>query len=136
MTLNEILLAYRSLRQQAITALRAKSTRELIAMRKRYESTHRYLYLHPALWTISSRRPQKKRMLEIPLPAANDQHPIRTMARGIDKQLSQWLKTAGMQLPARDRKLLDQIASAQPPIEREIARSVETRASPLSVATR
>lgn len=113
----EIYRSYKSLRVQARKALRAKSTKVIIACYQPSELRTKYLYLHPRLWSIGGPRPARRGMLEIALPRADDPEPLQTLAVRADCRLKDWLQDLAAELNMRERKTLVRLVAGLSTLE-------------------
>ncbi len=116
----KLLKTYISMRGQAKRALLARSTLIVIAQYHRSDSRAKYLYLNPTIWAIGGLNNVRRGMLEVPLPHAEDPEPLRSLARGADRRLQDWVEDACSRLEGRDSDTLRRLIAAVPTLEQEI----------------
>ncbi len=121
----DVVDAYRMLQHRALGAVRSSSMMDLLALRRRSTIPTRYLYLHPALWTIAGPSYHGRALLRVSLPPSEDPAPVETLTRAVSLALDTWLNAVGDRLSAQDRANLRRAVSLLPTFE-QLATGSET----------
>jgi hypothetical protein len=116
----ELLTTYMHLRAQARKALLADSTVQAIANNRREEKRTKYLYLHTAVYSISSFPPRRQGMLEVELPHAGDSNPLYRLATRLDNRLTGWLKVTAVEQGMAQGSVIREAASSTCSLREEL----------------